>query len=158
MEHVAIMRKSWGLTPKILTGKKKIESRWYKVKYPPWGRIKSGEIVYFKDSGEPVTVKAEVEKVIQFSNFTPKKVKEILDKYGKEDGLGIDEIPRFFKMFKDKKYCVLVFLKNPQKVEPFEIDKADFGAMSSWLVTEDVNKIKKSGSASFSPPKPKSYL
>ena len=71
MEHVAIMRKSWGLTQKILSGKKKIESRWYKVKYAPWDRIKFGEIVYFKDSGEPVTIKTEVEKVIQFSDLTP---------------------------------------------------------------------------------------
>ena len=48
MEHVAIMKKSWGLTEKILTGAKKIESRWYKNKHTPWNRIKSGEIVYFK--------------------------------------------------------------------------------------------------------------
>ena len=56
MEHLAIMRKSWGLTKKILSGEKKIESRWYKSKYPPWGKIRSGEIVYFKDSGEPVSI------------------------------------------------------------------------------------------------------
>ena len=65
MEHVAIMRKSWGLTKKILNGKKKIESRWYKVKYLPWDRIKTSDIVYFKDSGEPVTIKTEADKIIQ---------------------------------------------------------------------------------------------
>ncbi len=143
MEHVAIMRKSWGLTEKILTGRKKIESRWYKVKYPPWNVIKSGDVVYFKDSGEPVTIKTEVGKVIQFSNLTHQKVKDILDKYGKADGLGIDDIPKFFEMFKNKKYCIIIFLKNPQKIEPFEIDKRGFGAMSSWLVVEHVDKIKK---------------
>ncbi|NCN42324.1 ASCH domain-containing protein, partial [bacterium] len=116
MEHVAIMRKSWGLTQKILSGQKKIESRWYKVKYSPWDRIKSGEIVYFKDSGKPVTIKTEVEKVIQFSDLTPEKVKEILYQYGQADGLGIDKIPEFFEMFKNKKYCMLIFLKNPLKI------------------------------------------
>ena len=142
MEHIAIMRKSWGLTQKILTGQKKIESRWYKVKYPPWDRIKSGEIIYFKDSGEPVTIKTEVDKVIQIPDINPKKVKEILYKYGRADGLGIDEIPKFFEMFKNKKYCILIFLKNPQKIQPFGIDKKGFGAMSSWLIVDDVNKIK----------------
>ena len=107
MEHVAIMRKSWGLTEKILTGRKKIESRWYKVKYPPWNVIKSGDVVYFKDSGEPVTIKTEVGKVIQFSNLTHQKVKDILDKYGKADGLGIDDIPKFFEMFKNKKLLLI---------------------------------------------------
>jgi len=142
MEHVAIMRKSWGLTQKILSGQKKIESRWYKVKYSPWDKIKSGEIVYFKDSGEPVTIQTKVEKVIQFSNLTPEKVKEILYQYSKADGLGIDKIPEFFEMFKDKKYCMLIFLKNPQKVQPFEIDKSGFGAMSAWISVDDVNRIK----------------
>jgi hypothetical protein len=143
MEHLAIMKKSWELTKNILTGQKKIESRWYKLKYPPWDKIKSGEFVYFKDSGEPVTIKAKVDKVIQFSNLTPEKVKEILHKYGKDDGIEVDEIPKFFEMFKDKKYCMLIFLKNPQEVEPFEINKTGFGAMSSWLIVEDINKIKK---------------
>ena len=143
MEHLAIMKKSWGLTQKILSGQKKIESRWYKSKYPPWDKIKAGEIVYFKDSGDPVTIKTEVDRIIQISDLTPGKVREILEKYGKGDGLGIDEIPKFFEMFKEKKYCVLIFLKNPEKIEPFEINKKGFGMMSAWLTVDDVNKLRK---------------
>ncbi len=138
------MRKSWRLTQKILSGQKKIESRWYKAKYSPWNKIKSGEIVYFKDSGEPVTIKTEVDKVIQFSDLTPEKVKEILYQYGQADGLGIDNISEFFEMFKDKKYCMLIFLKNPQKIQPFEIDKSGFGAMSAWISVDNINRIKAS--------------
>lgn len=142
MEHIAIMRKSWGLTRKILSGQKRIESRWYKVKYRPWGQIKKGEIVYFKDSGEPVKLKAEVERVIQFSGLTPHRVSEILEKYGKDDGFGQEEIPEFFKRFRDKKYCILIFLKNPQEIKPFEIDKTGFGAMSAWITIDSVLKIR----------------
>lgn len=142
MEHVAIMKKSWGMIQKILSGQKKIESRWYKAKYVPWNRIKSGEVVYFKDSGGPVTIKAEVDKVVQFSDLTPEKVKEILYQYGQDDGLGIDKIPKFFEMFKDKKYCLLIFLKNPQKIRPFGIDKSGFGAMSGWVSVDNVDRIK----------------
>lgn len=138
------MKKSWGLTQKILTGQKKIESRWYKVKYAPWDRIKSNEVVYFKDSGEPITIRTEVDKVIQFSDLTHEKVKEILYKYGQADGLGIDKIPEFFEMFKNKKYCILIFLKNPQRIEPFEVDKSGFGAMSAWISLDNVNSIKAS--------------
>ena len=142
MEHIAIMKKSWGLTQKILSGQKKIESRWYKIKYPPWNKIKSGEVIYFKDAGNPVTIKAEVDKVIQFSDLTPKKVQEILYQYGQADGLGIDKIPEFFEMFKNKKYCLLIFLINPQEIEPFNIDKSGFGAMSAWISVDNVKKIK----------------
>ena len=143
MQHLAIMRKSWGLTDKILNGKKKIESRWYSVKYKPWDSIKQGETVFFKDSGGPVRIKAEVSKVMQFADLTPKRVKEILDKYGKDDGIEKEKIPEFFKMFKNKKYCMLIFLKNPQGIEPFEIDKTGFGAMSAWITIDDISKIRR---------------
>ena len=142
MDHVAIMKKSWKLTEKILSGEKRIESRWYKSKYSPWGRIKKGDIVYFKDSGEPVSIKAKVEKIITFSDLNPKKIKQILNKYAKDDGIDKNQLPMFFKRFKDKKYCLLIFLKEPKKIKPFYINKTGFGMMSAWLVVEDINKIK----------------
>ena len=143
MEHIAIMKKSWGLTRKILSGEKRIESRWYKSKCTPWEKIKPGETVYFKDSGEPVSIRAEVGKVLQFQDLNPGKVQEILQKYGKADGLEKEKIPGFFKLFRDKKYCILIFLKNPSKVEPFEIDKEGFGSMAAWVSTESVERIKR---------------
>lgn len=143
MHHLAIMRKSWGLLPKILSREKIIESRWYKNKYSPWDRIEKGDIVYFKNSGELVSIKAEISNVIQYSDLIPKKVKEILNEYGAKDGLGIDKIDKYYKMFKDKNYCLLVFFKNPQKIEPFDIDKRGFGAMSAWITIDNINQIKK---------------
>ncbi|MCX6774696.1 MAG: hypothetical protein NTY99_01240 [DPANN group archaeon] len=142
MDHLAIMRKSWKLTEKILSGKKKIESRWYKARYAPWDKIKAGETIYFKDSGEPVTIKAEVEKVLQFSGLTSEKVKQILNDYGGEDGIMIEDIPKFFELFKDKKYCMLIFLKNPQEIEPFKINKTGFGLMSAWISINNISQIK----------------
>ncbi len=141
MQHIAIMRKSWGLIPKILSKKKKIESRWYMSRYAPWDRIKADETVYFKDSGSPVTVKAKVSKVLQFFDLNSKKVKEILYKYGLD--IGINNIPNNLKLLKNKKYCVLVFLKNPKKVKPFNINKTGFGLMSAWISVENVNRIRK---------------
>ena len=142
MYHVAIMKKSRGLTQKILTGQKKIESRWYKLKYSPWGKIEKGDVVYFKDSGEPVSIKVDVEKIISFSNLKPEKVKQILDEYGNDDGIEKGKIPDFFELFKDKKYCLLIFLKNPEKIKPFEIDKTGFGMMSAWLTVDNIDKMR----------------
>jgi len=143
MEHLAIMRKSWGLLPKILSGEKRIESRWYKNKYSPWDKIGKGDIVYFKNSGDPVSLKVGVDKVIQFSNLAPQKVREILEKYGKEDGLGIEDVPKFFQIFKDKRYCILVFLKDPEKIKPFEVNKEGFGMMSAWITVDNISKLRK---------------
>lgn len=143
MEHLAIMQKTWGLTDKIVTGQKTIESRWYKTKYAPWGRISPGDTVYFKNNGEPVTIRAEVEKVLYFSNLTQEKVHTILERYGKDIGIEESDIPKFFEMFKHKRYCILIDLKHAQRIPPFEVNKQGFGAMSSWISVESVARIRK---------------
>jgi len=150
MDHLAIMKKQWGLTQKILSGRKKIESRWYKVKYPPWNRIKPNETIYFKDTGDSVSLKAKVKKVLQFSNLTPKHVMQLLYKYGLNDGLSMEDLPKYYQMFKDKKYCILIFLKNPQKIKPFDIDKTGFGTMSAWITVPNIKKINRQNTIPFS--------
>lgn len=143
MQHIAIMKKSWGLTEKILSGQKKIESRWYMLKCRPWDSVKAGDTVYFKNSGEPVKIKVTVSKVSQFSDLTAAKVRAILRRYGHADGIEREKIPEFFERFRNKRYCVLVFLKNPVAIQPFEIDKTGFGAMAAWMAVDDIVKIKK---------------
>lgn len=102
MEHIAIMKKSLSFIPKILSGQKIIESRWYRAKYAPWDKIKAGEAIYFKNSGEPVIAKAAVDKVIQFQDLTTTRIKNIIKKYGKFIGINTAQMPIFYEMFKNK--------------------------------------------------------
>lgn len=141
--HVAFMKKFWGLTGKILSGEKKIESRWYLHKSRPWNKIKAGDTIYFKDSGSLIKIRAKGVRVLQFENLTPDKVSEILKTYGFDIGIPSEEINDYFQLFKDKKYCILVFLKDVESVEPFDIDKKGFGSMSAWITVDDIEKIKK---------------
>ena len=143
MDHIAILRKSWKLTNKILSGEKKIESRWYLHKVNPRGSININDTIYFKDSGDLVRVKAEVDGVKRFSDLNVGKIKKILQEYGRNIGLEAKQIPLYLEMFKDKKYCILIFLKNACTVEAFDVDKTGFGKMSAWITVSDINKIKK---------------
>ncbi|MCL4366923.1 ASCH domain-containing protein [Patescibacteria group bacterium] len=143
--HIAIMRKSWGLTHKILSGEKTVESRWYTHHYPPWGRIKSEDVIYFKDSGEPITIKATVANVLQFDHLTPVKVQQILHQYAQADGLGIksSQLTTYYEIFKNKRCCLIIFLKDAQAVPPFQINKTGFGAMAAWLIVDNLKQISK---------------
>jgi len=142
MHHVAIMKKEWGLIEKILSGEKTVESRWYKTKKSPWDKVKAGDIIYFKNTGGPVLVKATVSKVLQTEILNEKTRQEILDKYAQKD-LGVKDImPAIRSYIKDKNYCLLVFLENPKKIEPFEINKKGFGAMAAWITVDNINQIK----------------
>ncbi len=139
MHHVAILKKEWKFLDKILAGKKTVESRWYVSKSAPWNRISAGDIIFFKESGSPVTVKAGVEKVLQ-EELTPMRVKELMEKYGK--AICVRDEAEFIKNNEKKKYCVLVFLKDVEKVEPFDINKKGFGLMSAWLCVDDIANVK----------------
>lgn len=125
MHHIAIMKKSLGLLPKVVSGEKTIESRFYNSRRAPWRKIKVGDTVFFKNSGEPVTVSATVSEVLE----NPKN----LDAY--KLSICLTDLPK-------KKYSILIFLTSVQKIEPFEINKKGFGSMSAWITVSDINKIK----------------
>lgn len=143
MDHVAIIKKSWGLLPKILSGEKSIESRWYMRRYTPWGKISNGDTIYFKNSGELVIIKATVQGIKKFERLTPKKVRDILYEYGERDGITEKDIPKYYELFKNKKYCLLISLTKPEKVHPFAINKKGFGAMAAWLTIPHIAQVQK---------------
>jgi len=135
MHHLAILTKKPNFLDLILKRKKTIESRWYQTKRTPYNNIKKGDTIFLKNSGEPVTAKSDVSKVLQF-DLKQTKVKDILNKYGKHICINSD------KGLKEKNYCILIFLKNPKKVKPFKINKAGYGNMSAWITVENINKLK----------------
>ena len=142
MEHVAIMKKSWGLTKKILDGRKNIESRWYTTKKVPWNCIKENDIVYFKDFGEPVTIKTIVAKVERYENLDEHKVRDLLERIHKDDGIDYGEVDSYAQLFSKKKYCMLIHLKNPEEIIPFNINKKGFGLMAAWISVDNISRIK----------------
>lgn len=143
MDHVAIMRKSWGMLPKILSGEKMIESRWLKNRSAPWGRIKMGDVVYFKETGLPVALCATVKSVDSHANLYPQLVRTLLEKHHKELGILKDDLEEFYRRMKNSRYVLFIFLKDVKATEPFEIDKTGFGAMSAWICVEDISIIRR---------------
>lgn len=136
------MKKSWKLLEKIVSGEKTIESRWYKQRCEAWGKVKKGDIVYFKNSGEPVSLVASVARVMQFADMQPRDVRRILQRYGGPDGIGSDDMDSFFQWAKNKRYCVLVFLKKPKSIKPFRVNKTGFGSARAWLTVPDISAIR----------------
>jgi len=136
------MNKQWKLIPKILNKEKTIETRWYLTKRDPWNKVMRGDIVYFKDAGCKVTAKAIVEKVLQYDHYSKLQLEDIIDKYWQKGKINFSSKENALEYTKDKNYCILIFLKNPEKVTPFDIDKTGFGNACAWLCVENINKIK----------------
>ena len=143
MHHVAIMKKSWNLIPKIVNHEKTIESRWYKSRIVPWDRIKVGDTIFFKNGGEPITAKAEVEQVLQFANYDDKQLHTLIATYGGPGKICFHSPPNeVFIWAKEKRYCILIFLKNPQPLPPFNINKTGFGNACAWITVPTIDSIK----------------
>jgi ASC-1-like (ASCH) protein len=139
MDHIAILDKKRRLLQKIISGQKTIESRWYKTKRTPWHNIKKEDIIYFKDCGEPITVKAKVKDVLFFDDLNKEKIMPIIQKYGRAIGFNSLEYTDYYD---GKNYCILVFLENVQKIKPFNINKEGFGNACAWITIKDVSSIK----------------
>ncbi|MBI5871802.1 hypothetical protein HZB88_01830 [archaeon] len=139
MEHVAILSKNMKLLAKILSGEKTIESRWYKFKKTPYHSISINDIIYFKESGKPVTAKVRVNSVLFFDSLNERKIKEILNRYGKKICVPIS----YFEKLAGKNFCTLIFIGNIESIQPFNIDKAGYGLMAAWITVKDINSIKR---------------
>ena len=134
MHHLAILSKKPNFLDLILKRKKTIESRWYQTKRTPYNNIKPGDTIFLKNSGEPVSAKASVSKVLQF-NLKQTKPKEIIKKYGKQIGI------KYSKQL-EKNYCILIFIKNPHKIPKFNINKEGFGNMSAWITINNIKELR----------------
>lgn len=139
MHHVAIMDPRWRLIPKILSGEKTIESRWYRTRRAPWDRIAVGDTVWFKDAARPVTARAGVTEVTQCTFAGAADVQAILDRFWREICFTSADASRFAVL---PKYAVLIRLVDPQPVRPFAIDKRGFGNAAAWLTVPDISQIQ----------------
>ena len=139
MVHVAIMTPSWKLIPKILSGEKSIESRWYQTQRAPWNTIAIGDRIFFKDSGKPITATAIVSRVWQFEIGSVKDAEQIVAEFGDRiciinaDAKSWGKIP---------KYCILIELSDPKAITPFAINKKGFGAGVAWITVDSIEKIQ----------------
>ena len=139
MHHLAIMDKSWNLIPKIISGQKTIESRWYQTKRAPWNKISTDDQIYFKNSSDVVSAMATVSKVLQFELHTKQDIQNILDQYGNKICLVNTNIKTWGRL---PKYCILMFLTNSRSIKPFLIDKTGFGSATAWLTLPNIKQIK----------------
>jgi hypothetical protein len=70
-------------------------------------------------------------------------VRALLEEYGKACGIEPDQMPAYYSRFQHKRYAIFLYLKNPQRVAPFEINKAGFGKKASWISVESVELLRR---------------
>ncbi len=123
--HLAILKKPY--LDAILSGQKKVESRFTLTKREPFGQIAGGDKIFFKLSSGVVCAVATVSAVKTFVNLCPYQTHRLKAQYN-DLILGSDE---YWESKLDSKFGVLVWLEDVKAIEPVRIDKKDWRA---WVV------------------------
>ncbi len=141
MDHVVYVDSKANELENLVSGKKTMIVRGATGRKLPYGRVNTGDILYFiKNNAEgEVKAKANVTKVINSEKMTPVESQSLLKK--NQDKLQLTDTQ--FKKWAGKRYVVLIEVGSVQEVKSFAIDKSDFGNMDDWLLVENIEKVKK---------------
>ncbi len=106
----------------------------------PYGRVNKSDILYFiENKGDGlVKGKAIVENVFNSEKLTKEQSIEIVEKH--QDKLLLNK--GLEKRFAGKRYLVLITIKDFEELEPFKIDRSDYGNMDDWLPVEKIENVK----------------
>jgi|GEM_PF-1040093 len=130
MQHLAVFSK--GVIELILANKKTLESRFSKFRFTPYKKVKTGDVVFMKESGGKVKGKFTVGSVDFREKLNTKKIAEIKKRHGHE----LQVPDSFWQSKKNAKYASLIEIKNPEPLaNPLSLDKHD---KRSWVVLSDV--------------------
>ncbi len=106
----------------------------------PYGRVNEDDVLYFiENKGDGlIKGKAVVDQVFNSDKLTKEQSIDIIGK--NKDKLLLDK--RLEKRFSGKRYLVLVAIKDFEEIEPFKIDRSDYGNMDDWLPVENIEKVR----------------
>jgi len=125
--HLVILREPY--LSRILSGQKRIESRFARDRRPPFARVNAGDILLLKRAGGSLVGLALVKHVISRA-LTPDVLDEIRHNYAAD--LAIDD-PHFWQMQLHKRYVTLIWIDEVYPLSPIPLSHRD---RRGWVVIE----------------------
>lgn len=123
--HLVILKKPY--LDAILSGRKRIESRFTKTRRAHFGRVLPGDKLFLKESSGPVSAAATAAAVKSFENLTPQRIAELKEQYnhlivGSND---------YWQSKMNCRFGFLVWLNDVERIEAVRICKKDWRA---WVL------------------------
>ena len=140
MDHVVYLDAKAAELKKLLDGSKSMIIRGAAGRKMPYGRVNSGDMLYFMEndgSGE-VRARAEVVEVLNSEKMSKEESAALVEKHQKSLQLTKEQ----HKRWAGKRYLVLVTVSDVQSVEPIAVDRSGYGNMDDWLPVEEIGKVR----------------
>lgn len=127
--HVAILRPA--LLRLVITGQKRLESRLYRTRRTPVGRIREGDTIFLKPTGGAVQAVCRAGAVREFRHLTVRELRLIRERY--QAALRVPQ--GYWRVKRDSRYGVLIWLADVRRCGPVVRVPRQFG--SGWVELPD---------------------
>ena len=143
MDHVVYLDAKAGEFAKIMQGDKTMIIRGAAGRKLPYGRVFENDMLYLieNDGSGLVKAKARVSQVIQSEKMSKEESIKMIETF--QDQLDLTSTQ--FKRWAGKRYLVFVEIQDATYLEPFQINKSDYGNMDDWLPVEKISRVQVSG-------------
>ncbi len=140
MDHVVYLDAKAKELEILLSGKKTMIIRGATGRKLPYGRVNSGDVLYFINNNAEGVVKAKTKtkRVINSDKLSKEESVALVEEY--QDKLQLTA--RQFKRWAGKRYIVLIEIEEIEPLAPFPIDKSEYGNMDDWLPVEDIDSVR----------------
>jgi hypothetical protein len=140
MDHVVYLDAKAGELGKILSGEKSMIIRGAAGRKMPHGRVHPSDTLYLleNDGSGMIQAKCEVLDVVHSEKLEKEQSIAMVQKY--QDKLQLTDTQ--FKRWGGKRYLVLIEVADIVSLDPFGIDRNNYGNMDDWLPVEDIQRVR----------------
>jgi hypothetical protein len=140
MDHVVYLDAKAKELEILLSGKKTMIIRGATGRKLPYGRVSSGDVLYFINNNAEgvVKAKAKAKRVINSDRMSKEGSVALVEGYQDKLQLTVKQ----FKRWAGKRYIVLIEVEDVEQLAPFPIDKSEYGNMDDWLPVEDIESVR----------------
>jgi hypothetical protein len=140
VDHVVYLDAKAKEMEKLLSGEKSMIIRGAAGRKMPYGRVNPGDVLYLINNNAEGVIKAKVTTKSVFNSEKMTKDESVSLVEGNQDKLRLTA--QQFKRWAGKRYIVLIEVGEIEALEPFPIDKSDYGNMDDWLPVENIEGVK----------------
>ena len=139
MDHVVYLDAKAQELSKLLSGDKQMLIRGATGRKMPYGRVNAPDVLYFiNNNGEGlIRAKAVVRSVLNSERLTKEESAALVAEHQTQLQLTARQIKRWA----GKRYLVLITVGDVSELDPFPIDKSDYGNMDDWLPVGDIDAV-----------------
>ena len=106
----------------------------------PYGKLNIADVLYFiENKGDGlVKAKAIVKSIFNSDKLTKNESVKLVEEHQNKLLLNAG----LKKRFAGKRYLVLITIRCFENIEPFKIDRSDYGNMDDWLPVVNIESVK----------------